>query len=85
MSITLLSEYFDSWDPMQFIKDGAPKGEYSVEAADVVLKYQDTMSDADLAELVYKEFTESMEIDPDGFKDESLARASEIREAIKAS
>lgn len=83
MMITELSNYFDEWDPMGFIADlGAPNGEYSSEAADIFLKAKRDMSNEQIADLVYKVFTDSIEIDPDGFYGQCQTRAVEIQNIL---
>lgn len=79
-----LEQYFAEWDPMDFIKDlGAPNDEYSPEAREVSERYTSKMSSEQIGELTYTVFVEMVELDFDGFKEDSIRRGDEIKSIIE--
>lgn len=73
-------EYFATWDPMWLIsEDGAPRDEYNLEVNKIIGRYKPEMTKMELAELVYRIFVNSMEVDPPGFRDQCLGRAAKIQ------
>jgi len=79
-----LKEYFAEWDPMGFIKDGAPRDEYDAEAREVTLRFKQDMNPEQMAKMINEVFVEYMEIEPDSFYEDCLQRAPDILEILRS-
>ena len=76
-------DYIAKWDPMGLIQSGYPKDEYRSEAFEIIFQYRTSMTEADVAELVHRVFVERLELDPKGFKEQTLERSGELKRILE--